>query len=270
MSETPQSDAVESEITEQPVTTNDSVVESDTTSQVQAESNEQVDEVQLAKDKANDAFNKQYGEKMQAKRERDDALAKVAGFEKTDRERQAAAVGTLPELLDPLDDGYEESVVNWKKAVQTQANYNADNSAYIKQQNFNQQQVAQAAQIETQKLVNGFMGNARKAGASDTEISTVIATLNNDGMTSNLGDAIMADPDGYFIAKHLAANPMEHHELNTMNPILAGAKFAEIKAKASALKPKTSNTPAPADTLSGNGVDPDGKKHPALQGVIYD
>jgi len=50
---------------------------------------------------------------------------------------------------------------------------------------------------------------------------------------------------------------MEAHELNNMNPVLAGAKYAELKVKASALKPKTSNAPSPATNLQGNGVVPD-------------
>ena len=79
----------------------------------------------------------------------------------------------------------------------------------------------------------------------------------------------MSDPDGYFIAKHLAANPQGAHELNTMNPILAGAKFAELKQKASALKPKTSNAPSPATNLQGNGVDPTAGKYKNLSGTKY-
>ena len=95
-------------------------------------------------------------------------------------------------------------------------------------------------------------------------------TLNNGGMTGDIGNAIMQDPDGYFIAKHLAANPQEAHELNTMNPILAGAKFAELKLKASALKPKTSSTPAPATNLSGNGVDPESGKYSHIKGAKFE
>ena len=62
----PQNDEYVEEI--QHVETNDSVSDSETDNQVQDESNEQaepiVDEVEVAKQKANDAFNKQY-EKLQ-------------------------------------------------------------------------------------------------------------------------------------------------------------------------------------------------------------
>ena len=81
---------------------------------------------------------------------------------------------------------------------------------------------------------------------------------------------ILKDEDGPLITQHLAANPQDGYQLAQMSPFAVGSFLDGIKVKASALKPKTSNTPAPADTLNGHGVDPDGKKHPALQGVIYD
>ena len=59
----PQNDSVDSEIVEQPVIeTNDSAVASDTTTPAEGESEQQVDEVAVAQEKANAAFNKQYGE----------------------------------------------------------------------------------------------------------------------------------------------------------------------------------------------------------------
>ena len=128
-------------------------------------------------------------------------------------------------------------------------------------------QDAQAKQQAQSKLEQDFLSSARNTGAKDDEITGVINTLVQAGLGGDLGSAIMSDSEGYFIAKHLAANPQEAHELNTMNPILAGAKYAEIKAKASALKPKTSSTPSPATNLRGNGVGE--QKHPALEGVKY-
>ena len=82
--------------------------------------------------------------------------------------------------------------------------------------------------------------------------------------------ALLADEDGPVITKYLAGNMQDAHSLMNMNPVQQ-AQFIErtIRVKASALKPKTSNTPSPATNLQGNGVDPDASKHPALKGVIY-
>ena len=63
---------------------------------------------------------------------------------------------------------------------------------------------------------------------------------------------------------------MDAHNISTMNPILAGAKYAELKVKASALKPKTSSTPAPATILQGNGVDPEAGKYTHIKGAKFE
>ncbi len=62
MSDTPQNDEPINEVVNEEVVTNDSVPHSEGGEQVQAESTEQVDEVAVAQEKANAAFNKQYGE----------------------------------------------------------------------------------------------------------------------------------------------------------------------------------------------------------------
>jgi len=267
MSDTPpQNDEVINEVVNTEVVTNDSALESDTSNQVQDESNEQVDEVKVAQDKANAAFNKQYGEKKQLERDLAEQREQNEKFQQAERERQAAVVGNLPDFPDEFEDDFEEKKANYLQAVQTKANFDAQNNAYVQQQQFTQQQAAQAAQQKQAELGNSFTANAKAAGATDEEFNTVVMTLNNGGMTGDIGNAIMQDPDGYFIAKHLAANPQEAHELNTMNPILAGAKFAELKLKASALKPKTSSTPAPVDSLQGVTSDFEGKQYKYIGG----
>ena len=157
---------------------------------------------------------------------------------------------------------YNDNMPAYYQKLQEKANYDAQQTTLLQSQQFQQQQVAQAQQVEKQKLTNSFYGNAISSGASNDEVNLVVNTLNNMNISSNLGDAIMSDTEGYFVAKYLAGNPMELHELNTINPILAGAKLAEIKQKASALKPITSKTPVPVDILSGKGAQKDLNKFP--------
>ena len=270
MSDTPQSDVVESAATEQPVTTNDSVLESDTSNQVQDESNEQVDEVQLAKDKANEAFNKQYGQLKQAERDRDATQAKLAEFEKTERERQAAAVGTLPDILDPLDDGYEESLEQYKTAVNAQATYNASNQAYINGQQLQQQQEAQAKQVKQNEAMAAYATKATELGIKQEELTAAATVVSNYGLTDDLVMHILGDSDGPLITKHLAANPQDGYQLAQMSPYTVAPFLEGIKAKASALKPKTSNTPTPATNLSGNGANPELGKYVHSQGAKFE
>ena len=61
------------------------------------------------------------------------------------------------------------------------------------------------------------------------------------------------------MVQHLAANPLELHELVTASPIAAGRMLADVKAKAAALKPKTSDAPDPASALGGRGAPQKGR-----------
>jgi len=271
MSETPQSDEVINEEVNAEVTTNDSVLESDTSNQVQDESNEQVDEVELAKQKANEAFNKQYGEKKQLERDLAAQAAKVAQFEQAERERQAAQVGNIPPMPDAFDDNYDVKVKERDEALIAQANFNAQNNIYTQQQEALQLQQQQAAQAEAIQLQNDFVSKSKAAGASDQEFNNIVNTLNNGGMTQQGAKAIMSlGEDGYFIAKHLAANVMEASEFNSLDPIQQGMKLVELKQKASALKPKTSNAPEPATNLHGNGVDTEAGKYKNIGGAKFE
>ena len=90
------------------------------------------------------------------------------------------------------------------------------------------------------------------------------------GLTDDLVMLILEDADGPLITQHLAANPQDGYQLAQMSPFAVGAFLTDIKQKASALKPKTSNTPEPAETLSGNGVDPEAGKYKYIEGSQID
>ncbi len=271
MSETPQSDESINEVVNEEVTINDSVSESGTDNQVQDESSEQVDEVKVAQDKANAAFNKQYGEKKQLERDNEAQAKQLLQFQQAERDRQAAQVGNLPDFPDEFEENFEEKKADYIKALGEQASFNAQNNAYLQQQQFNQQQAAQVKQAEAAKLQSDFVTNAKGAGASDEEFNNIITTLNNGGMTIDTASEIMSlGADGYFIAKHLAANPMEANNFNNLSHFQQGAKLVELKQTASALKPKTSNAPSPATNLQGNGVDPEAGKYKNIKGAKFE
>ena len=267
MSDTPQTDSVDSEIVEQPVIeTNDSIPSSESGEQVQAESIEQVDEVEVAKQKANDAFNKQYGEKKQL--ERDLAAAKEQNdkFQADERERQAAAVGNIPPMPDAFDDDFDAKVKVRDDAIIAQANHNAQNNAYLQQQQFDQQQAAQAKQVKIQESMTSYSSKAIELGIKQEELQAAGNTVANYGLSDDLIMHILADPDGPLITKHLAANAKDGYELASLSPFAVGQFLVGIKTKASALKPKTSNAPTPVDNLQGVTSDFEGKQYKYIGG----
>lgn len=270
MSDTPQNDETINEEVNIDVETNDSIPSSESGEQAQAESEVQVDEVELAKQKANEAFNKQYGEKKQLERDLAAKAEKLAQFEQAERERQAAQVGNIPPMPDAFDDDFDEKVKRRDEALIAQANYNAQNQSYLQQEQFNQQQAAQAKQVKVQQSMASYSQKATELGIKQDELQAAANTVANYGLSDDLVMHILGDSDGPLITKHLAANPQDGYDLASMSPYSVGKFLDGIKTKASALKPKTSNAPSPATNLQGNGVDPEAGKYKYLDGATFE
>ena len=272
MSDTPQNDETINEEVNEVIETNDSIPHSEGGEPVQAESEVQVDEVEEAKQKANLAFNKQYGEKKQLERDLAAQAAKVAQFENAERERQAAQVGDIPPMPDAFDDDFDVKVKQRDEAIVAQANYNAQNQSYVQQQQFQQQQEAQTKALESQKVLQEHKGRAETLGIKPETMIAAENAVMGYGLPNELLSHIAGMKDSPLVINHLAANPMEGYELaglvNT-NPYAISEFLGKINEKASALKPKTSNAPIPATTLQGNGVDPEAGKYKHLSGTKY-
>lgn len=269
MSDTPQNDSVDSDVIEPVIENNDSIVDSETTEHAQVESNEQVDEDAAKQAAIQKTINQKHFETKQAERERDAANVRIAEFETKERERQAQAVGNIPEEPDPFDDDYSEKQAAYIKAIREKATFDANQSAYNQQQQNQQQQAQQAQAVEFNKSVNTYSNRATELGIGADELQQAANVVGNYGLSDDLIKHIISDPDGPLITKHLAANPMEAHELASMSPYAIGSKLDAIKSSAAALKPKHSNTPAPIDGVKGNGVTP-GDKYKNISGAKFE
>ncbi len=264
--ETPQNDEPAIELDSAEVETNDSIPSSESGEPVQAESEVQVDEVAVAKQKANDAFNKQYGEKKQLERDLAEQREQNAKFQLAERERQAATVGDIPAMPDAFDDDFDVKVKARDEAIIANANYQAQNNAYLQQEQNNQQQAAQAKTVKVQESMVSYNKKAVELGIKQEELQAAGNAVAGYGLSDDLVMHILADSDGPLITKHLAANPQDGYELASMSPFAVGQFLDGIKTKASALKPKTSNAPAPVDNLQGVTSDFEAKQYKHIGG----
>jgi len=270
MSDTPQNDDVVIEEGNAVIEINDSVLESDTSNQVQDESNEQVDEVKVAQDKANAAFNKQYGQLKQGERDLATANDQLAKFQQADRDRQAAQVGEIPAMPDAFDDDFDAKVKQRDDALIAQANFNAQNNAYLQQEQFSQQQAAQVKAAKVQESMASYSQKATELGIKQEELQAAGEQVATYNLSQDLVMHILADSDGPLITKHLAANPQDGYQLASMSPFAVGQFLDNIKTKASALKPKTSNAPAPGTNLNGQGVNLEDSQYKYIGGSTID
>jgi two-component sensor histidine kinase len=258
-----QTESVESEVNESPEVENlNTGAELAPASESEHEAKPEVDEEAAKQAAIQKTINKKHFETQQAKRDLEAANSRIAEFESKQREEMAAKVGTIPPMPDSFDDDFDEKVKERDEALIAQANFNSQNQSFQAQQQLQQQQAAQAKNAQVQESMASYSQKATELGIAQEELQAAGNTVAQYGLSDDLVMHILADSDGPLITKHLAANPQEGFQLAQMSPFMVGSFLDGIRQKASALKPKTSNTPKPGDNLQGAGHKPSSKyKH---------
>lgn len=241
----------------------------DLATETQSESVEEVKAEPTEEEKAakrQDAFNREYGVRKQAERDRDAALAEVQRMQQV-QQPETPTIGELPNEYDyDTTEEFEAAKTAFISNVQNVGRHNQQqetNANYAQQQNVRAQQEQQERYAANAKV---YAGNAKKLGISAESLIQAENAIISYGATNGLANAIMETQDP-LITQYLAANPQAVESIVNAGEWNGRAIFDDIKAKAQALKPKTSNTPAPTADIQGSGAEPG--KHPALEGVIY-
>ena len=204
---------------------------------------------------ANNAFTRQRQELVKYKREAAQLVEdkrkiqeQLAGF-------QATSAPVVPPIPDQYDEDFDRKMRERDEAMTRKHTHdNQQESLRLNEQNTKQQTEQQAKDVQ-QKVVSTFTTRTTEFGLDPNEMDTAANTIMNYGVTDQLADYILKDPDGPLILKHLASNPMQLSELASMDPMSASAKIENvIRAEAQKLKPKQSQTPDPGMIINGNGV----------------
>lgn len=225
-----------------------------TDSETQHEEKAEADVNQEAVQKA---INKQHAKYREEERKRKEAEEKLAEYQRKEQELQAQRFSNLPEKPDPFDDDYEAKAQAYEQSLTEKIKFDAQQE-FLQQQQLQQQQLEQAQRSqELQKKADEYTNRAKSLGVNQNDMAVIGQKLAEAGMNEQLALAVLDDPEGPLIAKYLSTNLAELDALQSGNPYLAGAKMVEIKEKAMALKPKTSNAPAPATKVEQQAVDPE-------------
>ena len=217
----------------------------------------------------NERIGKVTHQARQAERERDEAQAKIAKFEEEQRATEAARAGEIPPLPNEYDDDFEAKVAEHVAAKTRQATFEASQANYLQQQQNQQEEAQRQAQAQQQQQLNAYNVKAAEFGIDATELQAAENAVVSYGVGGELANHMLSDPEGPLIVKHLAANPTEAMALVNMSPYEQGAALAEIKVKASALKPKPTNTPNPPEALNGSGINSDTGNFPNSAGATF-
>lgn len=219
------------------------------------------------KEAVNKVINKKHFEAKQAQREAEEYKRK---FEELQASQQVTPQkSAVPPMPDAFDDDYDTKIANRDRVLIQNAQIEAANQYQSNVEQQAQQQRLAQQQQDFMSKAEKYSNRASELGVSKEELKTTGELLVNYGTNDVLADAILSDDQGPLISRYLASNPMELDKLNNSvlsNPILAGAVFNEVKAKAANLKPKTTNTPAPAARVDGGAVNNEAGNHPHVRG----
>ena len=260
ITETASSEAIENSQAEPELAT-----ENEVNNEVIAKPPEEVEADKEAKRQA--AFNKQYGEKKQMERERDEARRHYEELKQTQQPEQPQDIGKFPSEYDfDTDEEYEAAKTSFIGRVQQAEQYkqNKQNHANYAQQQQNIAQQEQQVKFSADSKV--YADNARKLGITVDNLTVAANAIIGYGATPQLITEIMNSQDP-LVTLHLAANPQAVESIISAGDWNGRAIFDEVKIKAQALKPKQSNTPKPTADITGSSPKP--PKHPELEGVIY-
>jgi len=196
---------------------------------------------------------KQTYKQRQAERERDEAIRKAKELEEK-YERKSLEPVSVPPIPDSWDDDYEAKIKAHVEAARQQERYEMQVQA-AKQAEADAQRKAEREEYErSQALQDKFLQNSKKLGVDESKLDEAQQKVVDFGVTPDIANALLNDPDGALIVMHLAANPLELDDIVRANPVEAGLLLANVKSKASALKRKPSSAPDPATTLKGRGA----------------
>jgi len=165
----------------------------------------------------------------------------------------------VPKSGDVFDDDHEERTAAREEGIRKQAKFDARqefDADAAKDKELAGQQAEQARFNNSLKKFNDTAGKFDVDAATLNTFDTTIAS--HGGLRYDVGTRVVSDEQGMLIYKHFAQNPDDIYRVNGMTEGDAAVFVSEIKSKATALfTKKASETPDPAETLTGAGVPPE-------------
>jgi hypothetical protein len=242
--------------------------ETETTEQTQTP-----EQIQAAKDRrVQDAINKQHKKYRDEERKRIQIENQLKESQKKLQEFESQnAVIDIPEMPDPYDDDFEQKVRERDNLIQQKAAFEAQQSYALQQQQAQQQQQQMQEQQKLDEQAIKYAKRAAEMGISSQELQQAGNVVAEYQLPDTIVMGILNDPEGGLITKYLASNPLEIDNIRQLDPFSAATYINQnVRPKAAELKPKTSNTPQPASTVSGGGADPDGDRYWAIKGAKFE
>lgn len=183
-------------------------------------------------------------------------------------EKPAPTISTLPDPLDVSDDEYRVAVAKRDDEVRADVAYR---NAEVNRQNAVVQRQNDALAEQGRQLAESaksYQARAAELKVTDEQLNTAANVINDYGMSNDIAQFILDDPNGPLITQYLAKNTSELSELTRMSPMQAAVMISQkISPKFASTKPVNSQAPAPLDRIKGSGTAP---KKRGVDGTTYE
>jgi hypothetical protein len=208
--------------------------------------------------------NKKHFQFKEEERRADDLQRQLDEF-KTQQQPAEIVVPEMPDQFEFDDDEYAAKVAERDELIKQKANQDQQFN-YNQQQQYQQEQKQQYEQnVRMAELSRNVTAKATKSGMTEQSLNDAINVIGQYNLGNTFAEEIMADDLSTEIIQHLSNDPIELDKISRMNDYQKGSYMTQIRAKASALKPKQSNAPAPAGDIQGSGQDPEVGKYPNIK-----
>lgn len=186
----------------------------------------------------------------EARRENKDLQKQIDELKNPAQSETIPVVPVLSEFPDA------DEVAEYTKQVTAAAQFQAQQAFNIEQQQNTAQQAQIAEQKQQTETEQAFRASATKLGIKDEDLATAINMVATKGLNMQAIQGMLKDKDGPLALLHISTNLNLVDDLNNADAFSLGTVYTGIKEASAALRPKTSNAPAPAEQLSGNGMPP--------------
>lgn len=222
----------------------------------------------IDQDAVNKAINKKHFQMKEAERKAEASDKRAGELEARLQKLEQGDEPVIPPIVDQYDEDYEAKVKARDEAIQRKWQFDSQQKTAADQATRTQNEQVQAQQAKVDGLVSEYNDRSVKLGLDATKVESAGNRVVEYGISADLAQFILADPEGPLITTYLAENPLELDRLGKMTPMQAAVRVnSTIREKAAPLKPKVTQAPEPAEVLNGRGA-PEGKE-PWLQGVKY-
>ena len=214
----------------------------------------------------NDLTAKRYKEERRAN-EAEQELATLKAQYATQTPASQSAQDNAPVLPEDIYD--EEAMRKYHIDSQAYNTATAQNAAKNQFEAQQQQSSQQAINAQHQANIDTYAANATRDGVNFDKLALAEQALKQNGLSDQLGQFLLNDPNGAKLVEYLNDNPAEMHEVLKLDPVSAGIRIAnEIKPKALSQTPRVSGAPDPIPNVNGGGyvkVDDFNKQFPGAE-----